>query len=160
MNTLKEICNLLDELNLELLRSSKGGAWTKIWTQQIKNRLITLGKSKGFYVCSSSTSEADWEEWLFDLSWLVMQQLGSYTIIKEFELVLESEWKNTDKNVLEDFQKLLLIHARYKILIIQDREDLLEIIQKSILSINKSIQGKYLIARYDNYSNSFKYTIF
>lgn len=83
------------------------------WTKRIKDGICSIGKSKRYWVYASQAQEADGGEWLFDLSWLNYSNKDLITV----ELALECEW---DRNGIDDdFQKLLLCRAEYKVMIFQ-----------------------------------------
>jgi hypothetical protein len=85
------------------------------------NLIIALGElgvASGFYVCGKGCKRFGKDGqggWLYDLVWLKQAKDG---LIEDIPLILESELQGADdKNVNEDFMKLLIGRARHRVMI-------------------------------------------
>jgi hypothetical protein len=106
----------------EVVRSIPGRAkqakWKsdKIWTQEIKTALGRVARDHyQFYVCASGCEGPNQGEWLYDMVWLQNDDPHVVAV----PLVLESEWSVKLKDIMEDFQKLLLARAEHRVMIFQ-----------------------------------------
>lgn len=102
---------------LEAISSKDWGLWGKEErTQQIKERIGSIGenqKDKGWSVWAGECKYRKHGEWLFDMTWLHY----SGDILLSVPLVLESEWKRTIGDIMDDFQKMLLARADRRVMI-------------------------------------------
>ena len=74
----------------------------------VKTKLCKIGRCKfGFEVCARNVKEANWGEWLFDVTWLKYD--GARSLIYA-PLAAECEWGERE-HIYDDFQKLLLARA-------------------------------------------------
>lgn len=99
------------------------------WTNTIKEELCVAGSRRGFYTCATVDSRcADYGEWLYDLCWLDYGPDGflpdaEYRQLRSVALAMESEWKTCDRDLLDDFEKLLQAKAQLKLMIFLVKED-------------------------------------
>lgn len=133
-----------------------------IWTFKIKQGLTDLGISLGYRVCASGVNEATAGEWLYDLVWYDMDELG---FLRSVPLVLESEWLRSLSDIKYDFEKLLVSNAPYKIMICQNGKEsvggLIQYFQTAIKSFNNSaLPCVYVVAIFDNDIFGFRFYIF
>lgn len=109
---------LLDDLSFNDQEDVRG--WTRRnWTPAIKNAFARVGKSNGYYVCATGGTPCDWGEWLFDVTWLEVDQ---DKFITDIVLAMESEWGNPG-DVYDDFMKLLSSRARVRVIVFQAATD-------------------------------------
>ena len=85
------------------------------WTKEIKSNLVDLAHNYGFEVSTSGCANANCGEWLFDLAWY---KYNSARQMKNLMLAMECEWGNED-HIREDFEKLLVARAKYRLMIFQ-----------------------------------------
>jgi len=83
------------------------------WTRKVKSEIARLGKSLSYNVYAHSVENADDGEWLFDVCWLEYDQ----SLLKSAVLVVESEWNPHGAD--DDFQKLVVARARYRMMIFE-----------------------------------------
>jgi hypothetical protein len=132
-----------------------------IWTSQIKERICDLAKKFGYQVCTHKTAaiNADWGEWVFDLSWLDF----SDGMILELELALECEWLPNLDAIDSDFQKLIISKANHRVMIFQQANlssisNIIEHFKEQILNFNKTqINDRYLFAGFHWDENKFTF---
>jgi hypothetical protein len=113
---------VMDGLN-QVCKDAINEGWsndTTKWTQQIKDRLCTIGLDLGFEVCTqkSAAPKANWGEWLYDMTWLEYDRRGKEGYLIDIPLVLECEWLKGDK-ILDDFEKIIIAKAKNKVIICQ-----------------------------------------
>ena len=84
-------------------------------TVEVKKVLGTLGSSLGCEVRSSGTAQHRSHEWLFDMTWVRLQDQA----ILDLELIVESEW--TPDGVHYDFQKLMVGRARHRLMVFSQK---------------------------------------
>lgn len=87
------------------------GTGSAAWTRAIKNAIGRLGRDRDFEVFGAQCDFENNGEWVFDLAWFETD--GDVAL--DMTLALESEWD--PRGVLEDFQKLLVSRARYRVMI-------------------------------------------
>jgi hypothetical protein len=117
-------------------------------------------KYSQYQVCTSKSAspEADWQGWLYGMTWLLFEK--NYLI--EIPLALECEWGEVDP----DFQKLLQSRSHHRIMIFQDKNisEILEIIiwfKESIIKYkNTCIDDRYLFAGYNIQEKRFEFELF
>ena len=111
----------------ELVHQRKDIHGYKKWTEAFLNVLCELGMEQdGIKVYSSSvgtiiSKEIVGGEWLFDLCWSIENDSddGWKKSYKGLKLICESEWKMDIDEILYDFQKLAVVKAEIKIMIVQ-----------------------------------------
>ena len=157
----KQIIKILKTIPKESSRLKWSGA--RPWTRQIKNKICKLGeKDRYCYVCASGDN-TDWEEWLYDVTWLKLDRNKS---IRYSSLVLECEWGNAYEEIYNDFAKLLLARAQHRIMIFEgkSKDDILNImrkLKKETTNFRDSTpKDRYLFAGYDNSRNTFEFDLF
>lgn len=145
-------------LEAMLLRNKTG--WTShTGTTEIKRDLIALGKKKGFSVCASGFANDCETEWLWDLVWY---RADPPNHLSEIGLILESEWSYALKDIVFDFEKLLVGKALFKVMVFQDfRDNVDELFSRLETGINCFQTGrsgeKYLLACYHNSKDRFEF---
>lgn len=90
------------------------------WTSAIKETLAALGKELGYLVHAGQSPRADDCEWLYDLTWLEMDD--DQKVVVDIPVALGSEWKPGDE-VLFDFRKLLVSKARHRVMVFWEASD-------------------------------------
>jgi len=137
-STEKEIQDILSIIAEEAIIQQ----WTdSIWTFKIKEGICDLGKKQGYTIQTNkqSSPNADWGEWLFDLTWLDY----SKGMVLEVPLALECEWSPSWDEIDADFQKLIISRANHRMMIFQQAnlskvKDIIEYFKKEILSFKKN----------------------
>jgi len=118
------------------------------WTEAINISLSKLGKSLGYEVYTKNCKFATDGEWLYDISWTIDD--GEY--IQELILALESEWY--PNGILDDFQKLIVSIANYRVMIywennIVKANKLLRMFKKQVNMYKATQSGdRYLFIRW------------
>lgn len=92
-------------------RAESLGDGSSVWTRAIKDAVGDVGVSLGFQVYAAECKFEENGEWLYDLSWF---QEDNDSVI-DMPLALESEWAPRD--IMEDFQKLLVSRAGYRVMV-------------------------------------------
>jgi len=87
------------------------------WTRRIKEGLCDLGRGNGFEVRADGCGEADAGEWLFDLVWLEKQ--ADNERFTSMPLAMQLEWGRHLKEIVTNFEKLLVAKARHKLMVFQ-----------------------------------------
>ena len=137
MNTLfpieREICNRLDETARELYPKEVNDS---VWTVQFKQSLFDLARENDLQPWGTGAGE-DCPEWLWDVCWakLGRNRAGKYDW-KDFRgvyLACEIEWRHDDANLLNDFLKLVVARADYRLFVFgcskeQDAEEKFEML--------------------------------
>jgi len=77
------------------------------WTKAVTDLLCAMGTKRGFLACGHGRKDCG--EWLLDVVWMGRDR-------HEIALAVESEWGKTG-DVEDDFDKLMSIKARHKILL-------------------------------------------
>ncbi|HLA36229.1 MAG TPA: hypothetical protein VJ001_15305 [Rhodocyclaceae bacterium] len=85
----------------------------KEWTRSLKDALGCLGREQGFEICASGYPGAQEGEWLYDMSWVVLDR-DNYGSLKRLAVVVESEWA-PDPQLDGDFQKLVQARADIRV---------------------------------------------
>lgn len=135
----------------EIAALGNSGNWTgeKPWTAKIKATLNDLGKHYNFHTCASGCDSLNGSEWLCDFVWLKTDQERQ---VVDVPLVVESEWGDM-RAVMDDFQKILIINARLKMMILQpnDIDSALTIMKNAIHAFRHTRPGDhYLFAFWSN----------
>lgn len=113
-----DLQGLLDQLRFDNHEAVRGWG-RKNWTSLIKNAFAGAGKQAGYYVCAAGAAPCDWGEWLFDVTWL---EVDEDKYITDIVLAMESEWGNPG-DVYDDFVKLLASRARMRVIVFQAATD-------------------------------------
>ena len=132
------------------------------WTYGIKEALADLGKNKLNEICTSGFTDKYNSEWLYDMVWYKENEKGQLINI---ELVIESEWGSSMKNIKFDFEKLLLANSKYHLMICQAYfEDMAALNNYFKEAINcyqlNRIGDRYMIAILDKREETFEYFVF
>jgi hypothetical protein len=85
------------------------------WTKAMKRALIELASVHGCKACASGCLEANWPEWLYDVTWLRQGEDDQKGLLTDSPFVAEIEWSNKGA-VMDEFQKLLLARADTKLM--------------------------------------------
>lgn len=118
-------------------------------TMKVKQMLTRLGNEKGYKVAVNGEG-CTWgeSEWMNDVVWAVLNEDGS---IRTIPLVAECEWPKKEQDVWDDFQKLLIIRAKVRVMIFSDNADsnLVRDLKQQIECFKSSQEGDtYLFASY------------
>ncbi|MFQ5840618.1 MAG: hypothetical protein ACE5HK_07845, partial [Candidatus Methylomirabilales bacterium] len=103
----RRVCTELDGL---AEAGRLGGYRDTRWTAELKSRLTAVGNDLGYDVRVTSPDRRSSER-LHDMCWLVVEE----GLVREVELVLESEWKQDREEY--DFDKLLLARAKHRVMV-------------------------------------------
>ena len=90
------------------------------WTRAIKHAVGGIGEQLGYLVCAAESRFADNGEWLYDLTWLKVDD--SKRIVLDIPLALESEW-TPDDELMFDFQKLVVSKAQHRVMLFWAESD-------------------------------------
>ncbi len=104
----EKIIDLLNAKYIELLNKSVSNS---IWTVEFKRILQQIGIDEGFTVWGTGLDNS---EWLYDVCW-VKDGDKWMTHFKGLELICEMEWGESDFDHLNDFYKLCVGMANYRI---------------------------------------------
>ena len=106
----------LDQVNDELIQANVNDS---VWTKKIKESLVRLGNNQKLKLkCYASGVKGEGVssgEWLYDLCWIRFED----NQIASIELIMESEWIRSFKEVRDDFQKLVQARATLRLMIWQ-----------------------------------------
>lgn len=128
-----DLQDLLNQLSLSEVDEARG--WTRRnWTAVIKEAFTKAGADRRHYVCASGGTRCDWGEWLFDVTWL---EVDEEKYITDLVLAMESEWGNPG-DVYDDFMKLLSSRARLRVIVFQAQDD--AVLQKIIVDLTTGLQ--------------------
>jgi hypothetical protein len=128
----------------------------RIFTQEVKNELREVSKSKG-KIASSNCRDADMGEWLYDFTGYNNREGDGLTLENIF-LTAEIEW-GKEYDVQYDFEKLVQSRANYRLMIFQAfaKDDIERIIEKLIGIANgfsfSQRDDKYMFAGWLNGEN-------
>jgi hypothetical protein len=133
------------------------GRGNREWTTAIKRSLITLGRTRGYDVCTSGFPDECEREWLFDLIWYRNEPQDH---LREIGLIVESEWSRDLSHIKYDFEKLLIAKSPIKMMIFQDYKynltELWSLLETAIRTFQaEPADEKYLLAGYENAKNAF-----
>lgn len=117
---------------------------SKVWTKILNEKFIDFAHKNHLSVYCK-TEGADWGEWLYDLT--ICDQNNESLYITSTKLVMESEWLPDDQSIIEDFQKLLLCNADYKVMVFYKNQAIMQDLMKQIKSYKKA-NGTFILACY------------
>ena len=118
-----EIILALENAALEA-ENERIASGSEIRTKKVLNALDSLGKKLGY----EPRSNCSQPEWLFDAVWLIKRK-GSWLPVEQFiegdnwsnleglKLACESEWHGYLNKVLEDFAKLTIAKADFRVFV-------------------------------------------
>ena len=115
-----------------------------VWTKTLNEEFINFAHTNHLSVYCK-TEGADWGEWLYDLT--ICDQNNESLYITSTKLVMESEWLPDDHSIIEDFQKLLLCNADYKVMVFYKNLAIIPDLMKQIKSYKKA-NGTFILACY------------
>jgi hypothetical protein len=94
-------------------RKAHGQNWSDAqWTREVKTAMALLGQEWASDVWARDCDcPVKGGEWLFDEVWLTYRD----RCLVDVPLVMESEWN--PKGVFDDFEKLLVARAKYRVLV-------------------------------------------
>jgi hypothetical protein len=135
----------LDELSQELvqglphdLRDPYGP--DKPWTRAITDALCEMGTKRAFLACGRGCKHCG--EWLLDIVWIGRKR-------HEIVLAVESEWGKPG-DIEDDFDKLMSIKARHKLLIfatkVRDSAGMVKRLESLLLEYPHHIEGEEYMA--------------
>jgi hypothetical protein len=105
------------------------GRSTSCWSKAILRAIAQQASPERYYVCGSGLESAGRNgEWLFDQTWYecpisTVDGTTRYEPhkLEHLALALESEWLESDGNLLDDFLKLAVCVAETRVMIFQAR---------------------------------------
>jgi hypothetical protein len=111
-----------DSVELEIMSSldtivdvdKAEGLGDREWTKMVKAKLCELGRKHGYGVNASGCENG---EWLFDLVWC--DGKDKPWEFWEMPLAMECEWSTDTGEIEYDFEKLLVVRAKYRLFIFQ-----------------------------------------
>ena len=129
-------------------------------TIELKKVLGSLGSSLGCEIRSSGTAQHYSHEWLFDMTWVRLQDQA----ILDIELIVESEWR--PDGVQYDFQKLMAVRARHRLMIFsQWTKKLAETAPNRLITEIQNFRltqpaDRYLFAVWHNEGTEFEFCVY
>lgn len=112
----------LDDVEMEIVEAIKDAVrrnWRltrdKSWTRELKAALCNLGHQSGYKVYGAGTTGADYGEWMYDLCWV--KEGENWKDFKGMRLICEIEWRTDEESILEDFHKIVVGVADYRLFI-------------------------------------------
>jgi hypothetical protein len=91
------------------------------WTTAFKGTLKELGEGRGLAVWGSFSNDPHNSEWLWDITWAdcPRETDGHYSWrgLRQVVLACEIEWETHDGSLLEDFLKLTVCNAGYRLFV-------------------------------------------
>ena len=113
----REIVEKLEEATQRL--KDEGSA--RKWTTAFKETLKELGEGRGLAVWGSFSDDSNGSEWLWDITWADCPKdaKGCYSWrgLRQVVLACEIEWNTHDDWLLEDFLKLTVCNAAYRLFV-------------------------------------------
>lgn len=113
----REILQKLKETTQRL----KGETSDERWTTAFKETLKELGEGRGLAVWGTFSDDPDNSEWLWDITWADCpnEREGRYSWqgLRQVVLACEIEWNQRDDWLLEDFLKLTVCNAAYRLFV-------------------------------------------
>lgn len=128
-STLNEIENgLLEDARATARRGKEESLGDKEWTKDLISRIAERGKSLKYGICAAGHENDGRAGWLYDLTWLqredgttnLLRQDGTPNPITAVPLILESELNPRPNFQQEDFEKLLISRAQFRVMVFQD----------------------------------------
>ncbi|MCK4341434.1 MAG: hypothetical protein KAY37_06905 [Phycisphaerae bacterium] len=111
---------ILEKLKEATQRLKDEGSARK-WTTAFKETLKELGEGRGLAVWGSFSDDPDNSEWLWDITWAdcPKDSEGRYSWrgLRQVVLACEIEWKPDGDWLLEDFLKLTVCNAAYRVFV-------------------------------------------
>jgi hypothetical protein len=127
----------------------------KEWTKNVKEVLADIGRRCGCKVAASGIDNPDDSEWMLDMVWATecgkMDEEARGSYLEDVILGMECEWNYSTEGLDWDFQKLLAVRARHRLLIFEQRrkDDIDRIFKRCLEQITffkQSIEGdRYLL---------------
>ena len=107
---------IVSGLNQEAERLYEMAATRKEWTATFKKTLRKLGKERGYEVWAKFDDEPN-SGWLWDLCWARCDKAHPLQTLSHIALACEIEWTTGDDYLLEDFLKLTVCDAGFRVFI-------------------------------------------
>lgn len=112
----------------------------RLWTNKIKERLCSLGKSLEYQVAVGGFRDEYEKEWLYDITWY---EEDSDNRLIRIPLIVESEWDKSYFGIKYDFEKLLVGNAIRRLMICQwPKSNLNELLDKFAIAIESFEENK------------------
>jgi hypothetical protein len=136
----------LDEISRELIQglpSELSGPYMpdKPWTKAVTDQLCKMGRVRGMLACGHGSP--DQGEWLLDVVWIPW---GRHEVV----LAVESQWGKLPA-IEDDFDKLMSIKARRKLLLFSTRkhkgaEDIVQRLESNMQAYPYHLAGEEYMA--------------
>lgn len=161
-----KIQEVLDNCLVDLGKS--GNSSRPAWTSAIKTVLCELKNEidAGKDIClaaASNVDNSDWGEWLFDVTlYTYSKKPEPIRHLKEIYLAVECEWDFSFQEIQNDFEKLLVAKARYKLMIFQAKsntslEDTIKNLSIIIDKFPSHSEERYMFVAYSNEDGDFHF---
>ncbi len=125
-------------------------------TKLIKDAIIDIGEEYKYLTCPSSCGTNT--QFLYDLIWY-SENTNADKTLHSIPLILESEWSFKYADIKYDFEKLLIVKAKIKIMVFQTNISITEITEKLVEGIKTyeyySSDEIYIFAAFDNTKKCF-----
>ena len=107
----RQICETIKKSTKKCWNTEGANKWTIIY----KKALANLGHRRGYeiYGAPRKRLEAEEGEWLYDLCWAKEGRKGKVRL----GLITEIEWNYNKKSILDDFSKLTVGIADYRLMV-------------------------------------------
>jgi len=109
----KEIVDKLERKARELYQGP--GSTNTRWTESFKDVLFDMGEGQGYKAYCSRREPERRHGWLWDVCWLIVGT--KWTELRGVMLACEIEWNPDEYYLLEDFLKLTVCEANYRLFI-------------------------------------------
>ncbi len=132
------------------------------WTTGIKSALCRLGKRHDFYVCAKGVSRklCNNGEWMFDVAWIDYKN-GDPDFPRRLVLAAECEWGKTWGDVRDDWLKLLVARADFRLMVFERsnerkvREEVNRLKKQEAGFQGRQVGDRYLLAGRDESAGRF-----
>lgn len=117
------------------IRELKGDKRKKAahWTRIIREELAKEGRVQNYYAYPDGTEDFNRSEWLYDACWIDYGVPPSKLpppqdrYLRSIAMAAECEWRSSDGDFLDDFEKLLQVRAKLRVMIFGGkREEILD----------------------------------
>lgn len=107
----KPVSTIIDRLQDKAVELHRKSVSNSVWTVEFKNVLKEIGHENGYTVWGNNLDNS---EWLFDVCW-VKDGDKWQTHFKGLAMACEMEWGESDFEHLDDFYKLTVCNAGFRL---------------------------------------------
>jgi hypothetical protein len=107
------------------IRDLQNNERTKVahWTRIIREELAKAGRAQNYHAYPDRTESFNRSEWLYDACWIDYGVSPSkipppqVRYLRSVAMAAECEWLSSDGNFLDDFEKLIQVRAKLRVMI-------------------------------------------